>query len=189
MRVRFALLRKFMRFRRNEKGAAAVEFALILPFLLVLFMGSIEASSLITVDRRVTIISGTVGDLVARTDGTLTSSQLTDFFKASQGIIFPYSTTGLKQVVSLISVTSAGVAKVKWSCAYNGGTKRTVNASYTLPSKMNELARTNGWIVASEVYYSYKPVLGYVFKNALALNNYSFYLPRYEEEIGEPTGC
>jgi Flp pilus assembly protein TadG len=50
------------RFSHSERAAAAVEFALIVPFLITLYMGSIEASSLFTVDRRIEVISSTVAD-------------------------------------------------------------------------------------------------------------------------------
>jgi Flp pilus assembly protein TadG len=194
MRAPVLWLRRLKRFGREDRAAAAVEFALILPFLLLLFTGSLEASSLITVDRRINVISGTVGDLVSRWDpdaGAIQSATLTDYFKASQGIIFPYSTTGLKQIVSVVEVSSTGVTKVKWSCGYNGGVKRATDSQYTsLPAKMNELARPpsgTGYVVASEVAYSYKPVLGIVFTNALNLYNESFYLPRYQSYITGPT--
>ena len=48
---------------RREEGVAAVEFALIMPFLLLLYFGSMEASALFTADKRVNSISATVGDL------------------------------------------------------------------------------------------------------------------------------
>ena len=175
------------RFAAEERGAAAVEFALVLPFLLLLFMGSIEASSLITVDRRVTVISGTVGDLVARTKGTLAGSTLTDYFMASQNIMYPYATGDLEQIVSFVSVDEDGETSVVWSCGYNGGAARSAGSEYTsLPDRMNELAR-EGWVVASETKYAYTPVLGIVFTSAINLDRESFYLPRYETSITGPT--
>ncbi|HEY9010727.1 MAG TPA: TadE/TadG family type IV pilus assembly protein, partial [Devosia sp.] len=119
------LSKRLRRLAADEGGAAAVEFALILPFLLLLYMGSIEASTLFTVDRRVEVISSTVADLVARwnpNQGTsIPKSILLDYFKASEGIIVPYPTTDLKQVVSFVRVSTAGIASVIWSCSYNGG--------------------------------------------------------------------
>jgi Flp pilus assembly protein TadG len=175
-------------------AAAAVEFALVLPFMLLLLMGSIEASSLITVDRRVNVISGTVGDLVARwdpDDGAIPSGTLTDYFTASAGIIFPYETDDLEQVVSFVEVLSDGTTKVLWSCGHNGGTKRTTNATYpTLPANINLLARPptgEGFVVASETSYNYVPVLGIVFEAGLDLYQESFYLPRHQETIAGPS--
>ena len=43
---------------------------------------------------------------------------------------------------------------------------------------MNTVAR-GGCIIAAEVSYSYKPILGYVFKTALNLAHTNYFLPRY----------
>ena len=56
------------RFREEEKAVAAVEFALIVPFLITLYLGSLETAALFTVDKRINSISSTVGDLVAQWD-------------------------------------------------------------------------------------------------------------------------
>ncbi|MBU1305031.1 MAG: pilus assembly protein, partial [Alphaproteobacteria bacterium] len=129
------LRRLLTRFAGNTAGVAAVEFALILPFLLTLYLGSIEASSLYTVDRRVEVISSTVADLVARwnpNEGTIPTNTLDDYFKAAEAILTPYSPTGMTQVVSVLQVSSAGLAKVVWSCSYNGGTSLPKDSTYTL---------------------------------------------------------
>jgi Flp pilus assembly protein TadG len=178
------------RFIGDARAAAVVEFALILPVLLLLYLGSIEASSLITVDRRVNIISGTVGDLVARwnpDDGQIPGATLNDYFEASEGIIYPYSTTGLMQVVSVVEVEDDGTTKVMWSCGYNGGSKRTTNSEYpSLPANVNLIAR-GSYVIASETSYSYKPMLGLVFTEALNLYQQGFYLPRYANSIDGPS--
>ena len=192
-----ALASRLRRFKREERGAAAVEFALILPFLITLYMGSIEASSLFTVDRRIEVIASTTADLVARwnpNDGTISSTTVRDYFNASKGIITPYSTTGLKQVVSFITVPANGVgAKVTWSCGFNGGTALANNALYTLDTKMIRLVTaTNtkiGYVIVSSVAYSYKPVLGMVFTNAINLQSKALFLPRFQQALAAPASC
>ena len=67
----YALIR---RFASDEQGVAAVEFALIMPFLLTLYLGSIEAAALFTADKRVNSISATVGDLVVAVGPATTAS-------------------------------------------------------------------------------------------------------------------
>lgn len=172
------------RFARDDKAVAAVEFALIMPFLMALYFGSMEGAALYTADKKVNSISATVGDLVSQwdpNDGNLATSTVSDYFSASTGLINPYSTTGVKIVVSLIEVKSDGTTKVLWSTANAAGTPRTVNSSFTplvTTSMMDQVAR-GGCLIAAETSYSYKPLLAQVFKNALNLSHVNYFMPRY----------
>ena len=127
-------------------------------------------------------MAGAVGDLVAREKGEVTATDLTDFFQAATAIMNPYSTTALKQVVSLVYVSSSGVTTVKWSQAYNGGTAKTAGVAYpttnAIPAAMINISKSN-YIIVSEASYTYKPLLGWFFKSAFNLYHQNFYLPRY----------
>ena len=173
---------RFARFVHASEATAAVEFAFVMPLMLLMYLGSLELSAAISVDQRVTNVAGAVGDLVAREKGEVTSSDLTDFFQAATAIMNPYSTTALKQVVSLVYVNSSGVTTVKWSQAYNGGTAKTVGVAYpttnAIPTAMINISKSN-YIIVSEASYSYKPLLGWFFKSAFSLYHQNFYLPRY----------
>src|SRR5690606_16175267 len=106
---------RLVRFARDARAVAAVEFALILPPLLLLFLGTIEGSSLITVDRRVQTVSGTIGDLVARWDpdtGTIPSNTMADYITASEAIIFPYDADPMAQTVSLVRVFANNTTRI-----------------------------------------------------------------------------
>ncbi len=176
------LIERLKRFRRETRAVAAVEFALILPFLLLLYVGSIEASQLIIVDRRVTTVAGTVGDLVARADGSITQAQLTDYFRASQGIFMPFSTTGLRQVITCVYVAANGTTQVRWSRGYNGGVAKTAGQTFALPTEVTTLSR-NSYIIVSETSYSYRPMLGIVFPTAIPLYRENFHSPRFGDFI------
>lgn len=177
------------RFSEEERAVAAVEFALILPFMITLYFGSMEAAALFTADKRVNTVSATVGDLVSQWDpddgniSTGTGGTLTDYMDASTGIMTPYSTSGLKIIISLVEVKSDGTTKVLWSKA-NTGAARTLNVAYPpllasgSSSQMNTVAR-GGCIVAAEASYSYKPLLGQVFKTPLNLSHTNYFLPRF----------
>jgi len=176
------------RLRRNDEAVASVEFALIVPFLITLYFGSIEAAALYTVDKRIDSISSTIGDLVAQWDpddgdlSTGTSGTLTDYMNASTGILSPYSTTGLKIVVSLVEVKNDGTTKLLWSKANAAGTAKSGTTYPDLASssnaQMNSVSR-GGCVIAAEVSYSYLPVLGQVFKVALNLKHTNYFLPRF----------
>jgi Flp pilus assembly protein TadG len=170
------------RFGAAREGAAAVEFAIILPVLITLYMGTIEVSDLIAVDRRVSVIAGSMGDLVARADGSITTATLTDYFKAAEGIIVPYAKTGLKQVVTCVAVNNTGVTTVSWSQGYNGGVAKVVGQPFVLPTEMSAISHNN-WVIVSETYYAYKPLLGMIITQPINLHRQSYYLPRYGQYI------
>lgn len=177
------LLVRLLRLRRDDSGVAAVEFALIVPFLIFLYFGSIEAASLFTVDKRVSAISATIGDLVSQWDPAdeLPTGTLTDYLNASTGILAPYSTTGLKIVVTLVQVKSDGTTKVLWSRANAAGTPKTANSAYSglgASTQMNIVSR-GGCVIAAEVSYSHLPMLGQVFDTAIPLAHTNYFLPRY----------
>jgi len=182
------------RFRRSTEAVAAVEFALILPLLVTLYFGTVEAAQLYTVDRRVATVASTMADLVSREKTCITTATLTSYFSAATGIMQPYSTTALKQVVSFLAVSSTGTVTVKWSSPYGtGATARTVGvttalANTTTAAQINSLARTNGWLVAAEIQYPYQPLYGIVIKT-INLAHTEYFLPRYEDEITTGATC
>ena len=57
--------------RYNEEGISAVEFALVAPLLIMLYLGAIELSFLMEVDRRVTQTAASLGDLTGSPGGQL----------------------------------------------------------------------------------------------------------------------
>lgn len=179
------LARRLRLFAIARDGVAAVEFGLVLPVMLLLYVGSIELSDLINVDRRVTVIAGTIGDLVARTDGSLDTADLTDYFNAAERIITPYKSTGLKQLVTSVFVDAAGIATVRWSKGSGGAIEKANNAvlnTAQVPNAIRDISRGK-YVIMSETAYSYKPLMGLVFQNDVALYRQNFHLPRHGEEI------
>ncbi|CDP50617.1 hypothetical protein [Devosia sp. DBB001] len=180
-----ALRRMVARLARSGDGAAAVEFALILPILLLLYIGSIEASQLIITDRRVTTVAGTLGDLVARSKDSISTATLNNYFGAASSTMGPTATGPLTQVVSLLGVDASGNATVKWSKAYPAtATPRLKDSAFDMSNAphMRDLAKGRD-IVVSEAYYTYHPMVNLVFSAAIPLSRTNFYLPRFPGTI------
>ncbi len=156
------LHRLMRRCSASQEGVAAIEFAMIAPILTFMFIGSVELSQAITVDRRVTQVASSTADLVARAEQQISQSEITDIMKVGGYILKPYSEAPLQIVMRNVtsSPTDATVAKQSWSCTYKGtGQTQTCacsSTSYTLPSN---LVGTNDSVVISEVTYAYKPLI------------------------------
>lgn len=173
--------------RRAEGGSAAVEFALILPVMLLVYLGTLEAGTLITMDRKVQSVAGAVGDLVARADEELTASQLQDYFRAASGIMTPYSPASVRQVVTAVEVRADGTTRVVWTRQYQNGvysstTPHAVNATFPLPAEMINIA-LDRMVIAAEASYSYTPLLGIVIDTPISLYRSSFFMPRFGDDI------
>lgn len=170
------------RFCRADQGIAAVEFALIAPILLVLYLGSIDVSQGISADRKLSLVAGTLGDLVAQTQDTLGLSMLNDYFAASEAIMMPFEGSQTAMALTIVHVDSGGVARVRSARGVNGATPLDVNTVYPLPAEIANLAR-NGYVVASEAWYSYRPIIGYVITTEIPLYKQFFHIPRFGDEI------
>lgn len=180
------LWRELVQFRRVEQGAAAVEFALILPVMLTLYVGAVEASALISMDRKLQSVTGTLGDLIARWDTTIPAEMVEDYFQAASGIMTPHPTDGLEQMVTQVRVIN-GVATVDWSQQYHDGVvsqsdKYDDGDSFPLPAAMVSIV-PNGYVIVAEGRYAYPPLYGLTFQHTVNLYRENFFVPRFGGSI------
>ncbi|QQR36085.1 pilus assembly protein [Devosia oryziradicis] len=180
------VLAKMRLLRLGEAGTAAVEFALVLPVMLMLYIGSVEVTGLISVDRKLQSAAGSLGDLVARSDTTITAATLKDYFKAAGGIMTPNPVAGLRQVVTQVQVLADGTTKVVWSRQSLNGTYSTgphaVNAAFPLPVAMVNIAKGK-YVIVAEGYYDYTPLSGFAFNQTVNLYRENYFMPRFGGSI------
>jgi Flp pilus assembly protein TadG len=169
-------------------GIAATEFAFIVPLMLVMFFGTVEFSSGVASDRKVSLIARTLADLTSQ-NTSVTATQLQNFFNASNAIMWPYvpsppptpnpvSTT----VTELYVDPATGAARVQWS---QGSAPRTVGAPAPLPASLISTDPTthailpNQYLIFSEVNFQYVPTIGYVMaKGGVNLSDVAYTRPR-----------
>jgi len=112
-----SILARFAQARQDQRGISAVEFALILPFMLTLYLGIVELSKGYMASQRMTLVARTLADLTAQqqqlqSGGTtnVTETIMTNIFAASNAIMAPYSMTKLTMTVSQILLSIPGSA-------------------------------------------------------------------------------
>jgi len=169
-------------FVRDQRGVSAVEFAMLLPLMVALYLGAVEISQGIGADRKVTLTARTVADLVSQVS-SLSTSDMTNSLNAASAVMAPYSTTNLKVTVSSVKVDSNKKATVDWSVTMNG-TAHSQGDSVTLPTA---LAVANTSVIWSEVQYLYRPTIGYVISGTLTLKEQIYMRPRLSDSVTYPT--
>lgn len=187
-------------FVADKRALAATEFAVIVPLMLVMFFGTVEFSSAVAIDRKVTLIARTLSDLTSQST-TLTDNDMKDTFTASISVIMPYDATLVKGTISQIYIDANSVAKVKWSKAgtiANGATQATLatsarQAGDTITSMIPAtLLIPSTYLILSEANYTYTPSVGHVLKSSIPLSDVSYTRPRQVTCVpynGVPSSC
>jgi Flp pilus assembly protein TadG len=172
------IVKSIAHFAAEQSGVSAIEFAVLLPVMMTLYLGSVEASQGIAAQRKVTLTAHALADLASQyTD--VTNADMSNILAAGPAIITPYSTTNLQEVVSELSINAQGQASVVWSDTL-GGTALSVGTVVTIPSS---LAVPNTYLILAQVQYNYDPTYGYVMTGNLTLSDQSYVLPRQSTSI------
>ncbi len=173
----FGVRKTLRRLRDDRRGVSAVEFALILPVLALLYMGSIEVSFMMMADRKVTNSASALGDLVAR-GTTIQKAEMDNIFDSAEAIFQPYEGGQAKMRVSSL-VEDKGKAKVAWSRGKNMGARGT-GSTVTVP---DGILPPGGSIIYAEVGFDYSSSLGFFVQGKKNLNEEFFLRPRRVDEV------
>lgn len=170
------------RFARDQRGVSAVEFALLAPVMVGLYLGCVEVSDGVAVDRKVSLTAAALANLSAQV-ATISTTDMTNILNASSAVIAPYSSSNLKITITCISIDANKVANVKWSQTRNG----TLNSGIiAIPSA---LAVANTQLILAEASYAYTPVVGYTITGTLNLSDKMYMSPRITAPTYGSTAC
>lgn len=142
---------------RCRNGMAATEFALLLPVMVIMFFGLVEASNAMTVNRRVAISANTLADLTAQSDFLL-ESDMDDLFEGVMTIVEPNDPSGMELRLISVIQDEDGNPVVHWSRDYTGATPYAEGADYTSLSEGDVLSE-HGSLIIVELVYTYVPSL------------------------------
>jgi Flp pilus assembly protein TadG len=177
----------------DRRGVAAIEFAMIVPIMLVLFFGTVELSSGVAASRKVSLTARTLSDLTSRSV-SVSDSDLTNFFAAGGAIMTPYVppiynvTNGT--ITELWIDPSTGNARVQWS---KGSAALAQKSLVSIPPDLivkdaSGNVLPNQYLIFSQVNYLYKPTVGYVMAPAgVTLSDVSYTRPRQTVCVIYPT--
>jgi Flp pilus assembly protein TadG len=159
---------------RNNSGLAAVEFAMIIPLMAALLVGTNEFAAGVAVDRKVTLMARTLSDLTSQ-NTKVTDDQLTNFFNASKAIMTPYTATPVQGTISELYINPDTLkARVQWSQGVE------THADGDIIDIPDALKVGDTYLIYSEVKYKYVPSVAWFINktDGITLRDVSYTRPR-----------
>lgn len=169
----------------DRSGTAAVEFALVVPILITLFMGSYETANLVLAYMKLEASAETAADLVAQTrvNMVLQSADFTNITNAANQVLTPLPTSGSQLKIAYASITySTGTPVIDWHVEVNSASPISlahIPNNANLANLGNEVAGATDSLIVVTLTYSYSSPISYVLNSSYTLTESAFNRPRY----------
>jgi Flp pilus assembly protein TadG len=183
---------------KNCDGVAAVEFAYIAPVMLLMLVGSVEASRAISIDRRFNSITSMVGDLVSREQDmgknqSENIAKVTAIMDVISHVMEPHPTDTLELEIIPVMGFGDGTDTKLYAPSYkyaNGAvsTNKSRCTAYTLPPG---LVTPGGSVIVVEAKYNYRPAsyATWIFGDSYNWDAKSTHSPRHSCVDFEDNNC
>lgn len=174
-----------------DRGVSAMEFALILPLLVLFSAGTIEYSRLILLTQKLQGAAFILADLSAR-DKELETEKLGHIFLAIDEVVKPFEFAGNgRAIVTSLGADEDETAIVNWQCAGAG----TLDVDSGLvdedgPKELpGDITISHGeTVIAAEVFFHFDPLFG-IGLGPRTIHRFAFYKPRLGDLTELDDGC
>ena len=156
------IYRLIRRLKCNQRGVAALEFALTLPIIVTLMIGVMEVTRYVLVVQMVANVSRTMADLSSQ-GKEMAFAELSSAFAAIKYVAKPFDMQADGKVfVSSISVVGGNPPDMNWQeCTGDLGSAASAigmpGNTLTLPTGFT--VREGYTVIVSEAYYDFNPIL------------------------------
>jgi Flp pilus assembly protein TadG len=167
------------RLRKDQRGVAAVEFALIAPIAILFYCGFAELTMAMMAERRAAHAGSVVADLVAQTT-QVTAADVTDIFNVGNAIIRPFPSTPLLLRVTSVTADANGIPRVIWSQGHGIGAMTNGVAVSGFPPGLLAVGDS---VIQADVKYTYTSPLLTVLPTPLTFSQTFYLKPRLSPSV------
>jgi Flp pilus assembly protein TadG len=164
---------RLRRLLRDKGGTATIEFALVLPLILTLYIGGVELSQAINAKRKVVLVTRAVADLVSQ-PSSITNADMTNILNASAAVGAPIPAAQLKVRVASVTFDANKKLSILWS----------ENLNWTAPTQAeitgipDNLKVDGTSLIWAQSQYAYTPTIGYAISGTVLLSEKLYMRPR-----------
>lgn len=174
------LMQTLRRFAHENKGVAALEFAIIAPLLMVpLLLGTVDLIDVMGANKRAQNAAASVADVVAR-DTEISNAELAGMWRALDILMYPNDPGTMEIRITSVSIVNASTAEVVWSEAHGGMAARTTGSTVSLDNRMMQVGTS---IIMVESVYNYDAPLAFLFQNQVHMTHEAYRRSRLVDPI------
>ena len=160
------------------RGVALVEFAIVLPILVLLLLGGFTFANAMAFNRKLASATRAVVDLTAQR-ASVDRSILETIASVRTPIMAPFALPAGTARISEIRTDGSNNATVTWSYASEGNAL-IKGAAFDLPS---DIRIPNGAYLISELQYAFTPIVKYAPFVTLPLGERVIMVPRKSSDV------
>jgi Flp pilus assembly protein TadG len=194
MAARKPIVGLFARCRADARGAAAIEFVLILPVMLIIFFGSFEVSMLLraylTANRAAQLIANLVAQEGSNNQGgtptAFSAADSTDYCTAAKLAMAPFpggpvNSGPLKATIASFTANASGTPVADWAsqdtvCGGGAGSLATTDVSGLIPTKGDS-------VIIVKIQYTYTASIHFVLPATYTITQTAYQRPRTNNTI------
>lgn len=173
----------FSRLARDTRGLAAVEFAILAPVMILIYVGVAEVCQGYMAMKRTNHVAAMVGDLVTQ-NSAIDQAGFTNIFGIGGQIMAPFPVTTLKQRITSVTRISSTKLQLDWS--KGDGMSAMKISEAVVPSGVIAPGQT---VIITEAYYAYRSPLGYVMPALTNFKHTTYLLPRDNNTVTCVRAC
>jgi Flp pilus assembly protein TadG len=152
---------KLHKLAQATDGVAAVEFAMVLPVMVGMYLGCCEVSSGFSASKKVDATARALSDLTSQAAVPITQTQMNDIIAAATGVMQPFdgSTTRLTISSIIMPTPAAGqpvVAFTDWSYVRGGTAMLCGDVTNSVPTGFRLAGHS---VIKADVAYTYMPLM------------------------------
>jgi Flp pilus assembly protein TadG len=157
-KVHAGVIGKLASLGRKKDGVVSIEAAMLFPFMILLLLGMIDVTHVISLKRKVAVAASAVVDLTTQESANVTAGELDDFILAADAILKPFSATDTKVDVINFRRSGSNVTQ-EWSHSRGGcgGAPPSLTGAI-----LDKLTQEENDIIVARVCLTVQPLVGYI---------------------------
>ena len=147
------------RFKQNEQGVAAIEFALLLPLMVLIFVGAVEVSRYVLMHQKVDNAAHSVVDIINQ-HFQITADDIETIVGTVPLMVEPFDSAGVQVVITSIHVpVGKDEPTTKWQCDFASGRSIVSAGEGESPNLPQLELEERDQVITGEIFINYDPIL------------------------------